>query len=63
MVTDTRQRVTELIEAGHRLEDIEREFIDRAGWLDDEERAALWLFAWAYQDLGKAARPLEPASH
>jgi hypothetical protein len=31
------------------LADVEAELVDAAVGLSDDERAALWLFAWSYQ--------------
>jgi len=36
------------LDRGERLADVEAELIDAAVALSDDERAALWLFAWSY---------------
>ena len=44
---DTRRReIRRRAEAGHPLERIEAEVIDRAQWLGPEDKSALWLWAW-----------------
>jgi len=35
------------LDRGERLADVEAELIDAAVALSDDERAALWLFAWS----------------
>jgi hypothetical protein len=40
-----RSRVADLLELGVPLERVERELIDRVA-LDEDHRAALWLYAW-----------------
>jgi hypothetical protein len=59
MVVDGQDRVAELLEAGRRLVEVEHEFIEPAAGLDDDERAALWLYAWSYQETRLPRRPLE----
>ena len=49
MVVDEQDRVARLVDAGRPLTEIEHDLIDPAPGLDEDERAALWLFAWAYQ--------------
>jgi hypothetical protein len=49
------------LDGGARLADVQRELIDTAQGLSEDERAALWLFAWAYRPspLGQAGHSLE----
>jgi hypothetical protein len=47
-VNDLPGRIAELLDSGLSLAEVERDLIERAGALDDDERAALWLFAWSY---------------
>lgn len=42
------------LEAGQSLSDLEANMIDQATDLSEDERAALWLFAWSYD----ASRPI-----
>ncbi len=49
VVTDRRELIAGLVDSGCPLPEIEREVIDRDRGLDDDERAALWLYAWAYE--------------
>ncbi len=68
MVTDCRELIAALVDSGCPLPEIEREVIDRDRGLDDDERAALWLFAWAYESTrGRVAAglsgPLSGATH
>jgi hypothetical protein len=37
------------LDEGYELSDIERYLIEPAIGLNDDERAALWLYAWSYQ--------------
>ena len=37
------------LDRGESLADVEAELIDAAVAMSDDERAALWLFAWSYQ--------------
>jgi hypothetical protein len=43
------------LERGAGVADVESELIDAAPGLDEDERAALWLFAWAYRPGGRGA--------
>jgi hypothetical protein len=48
-----REEVAERLERGERLPRLERDLIEPAHGLDEEQRAATWLFAWSY----RAAQP------
>ena len=37
------------LEAGAKLVDVQNQLIESAPGLSEDERAALWLFAWAYR--------------
>jgi len=37
------------LDRGESLADVEAELVDTALALNDDERAALWLFAWSYK--------------
>ena len=37
------------LDRGESLADVEADLVDAAVALGDDERAALWLFAWSYQ--------------
>jgi len=41
--------IASLVEAGHTLDQIEVDLAQQAPWLDDDERAALWLLAWSFE--------------
>lgn len=43
------------LDGGARVADVQAELIDGAQELTEDERAALWLFAWAY----RPSRPTE----
>lgn len=43
------------LEGGAPVADVQGELIERAQGLSEDERAALWLFAWAY----RPSRPTE----
>jgi hypothetical protein len=47
------------LEAGAESADVQNELIDSAAGLSEDERAALWLFAWAYRPSG-GRRPGDP---
>jgi hypothetical protein len=53
MLVDHWTRIAHLLDAGWSLAAVEREVIEPAQGLDEDERAALWLFAWSRE----AARP------
>jgi hypothetical protein len=50
-----RHQVALRLDAGYPLAEVERALIDTAADLSDEERSALWLFAWSYRP---GARPV-----
>jgi len=60
MVSDLQRRVVEAVRAGAPLVEIESAIIEPAH-LDEDEKAALWLYADALQDLNGHER--EPALH
>jgi hypothetical protein len=45
------------LEGGARVADVQAELIDGARDLTEDERAALWLFAWAYRPSGPTEFP------
>jgi hypothetical protein len=49
-------RIDGLLSEGASLEQVEAEVIDRCG-LQQDERSALWLYAWSLAD--RPARPAE----
>jgi alkylhydroperoxidase family enzyme len=52
-----RREIARRLDAGDDLDEVEAEIIDVCRELSDDERAALWLFAWSYRErpaLGKA---------
>ena len=44
-----RREIARRLDAGNDLEEVEAEIIDVCPELSDDERAALWLFAWSYR--------------
>jgi hypothetical protein len=52
-VKDRERAVTSLIDAGHPTHEVQVT-IDLTPPLDEDQRAALWLLAWAYTDLQPA---------
>lgn len=60
MVSDLERRVIEAVHAGAPLVEIESSIIEPAS-LDEDEKAALWLYAEALRDLSDPER--EPALH
>jgi hypothetical protein len=63
--TITQDQISTLVDQGVSLDDIESEVIEPAAELSDEERSALWLFAWSRQrrtrELRRLSRRREPA--
>ena len=41
------------LDRGEPLADVEVELVDSAVSVSDDERAALWLFAWSYRASGR----------
>jgi alkylhydroperoxidase family enzyme len=50
MLDDYRREIAARLDAGVSLEDVEAEIIEASSELSDDERAALWLFAWSYRE-------------
>jgi hypothetical protein len=48
---ELRETIAERIDAGASLDQVEVDLIESQGHLDDEEKAALWLFAWSLEPL------------
>jgi len=44
-----REQIMLRLDSGCDLDEIETELIDSPPGLSDDERAALWLFAWSYR--------------
>lgn len=44
-----RNEVALQLDRGEVFSDVEAQLIDGAPGLDEDERAALWLFAWSYR--------------
>ena len=45
-----RHQIAVRLDLGHDLATVDRESIKPARWLNDDQRAALWLFAWSYRE-------------
>jgi hypothetical protein len=45
---DIREEINERMDEGASLEDVEAELIESQDHLGDDEKAALWLFAWSF---------------
>jgi hypothetical protein len=43
-----RDEIALRLERGESLRDVEKELIEPATGVNDDERAGLWLFAWSY---------------
>ena len=50
MLDPYRHEIALRLDEGYELSDIERYVIESAVELSDDDRAALWLFAWSYRD-------------
>jgi hypothetical protein len=48
VVNRVRDEVAACLERGMSLSDVDAELIEAAPALSEDERAALWLFAWSY---------------
>jgi hypothetical protein len=46
-----REMIAELVRRGEQLDTIETELLTPRPGLDDDERAALWLFAWLKREV------------
>jgi hypothetical protein len=55
MLDSYRHEIELRLDEGYELSDVERYLIEPAVELSDDERAALWLYAWSYQ--ASRARP------
>ena len=56
MLRSTRDRITEAVEAGATLDEVEREVIEPRP-LPREARAALWLYAWVAEERATVGAP------
>jgi hypothetical protein len=48
-LSDFRDELAVWLDRGVALPEVEARLIDRAPGLSEDERAALWLFAWSYR--------------
>jgi hypothetical protein len=48
VLIELRETITERMDQGSSLDDVEAELIESQDQLDDDEKAALWLFAWSF---------------
>ena len=51
-IVEEQSRIIEMMDGGATFDDVEEDVINR-GPFDDDEKAALWLFAWSFIPLGK----------
>ena len=47
-IIDLREKIGERMNEGASLDDVEAELIESQDHLGDDEKAALWLFAWSF---------------
>jgi hypothetical protein len=52
-IIELRDAITERMDDGASLDEVEAELIESRADLDDEEKAALWLFAWSSVPLAR----------
>lgn len=58
-----RRRIDQRVAGGATFEEVDRTLVQRAAWVDDEERSALWLYAWLVSSRsGARAVPSVPPS-
>lgn len=50
MIDPYRQEIALRLDQGYDLADVERYLIEPAVWLSEDDRDALWLFAWSYRE-------------
>ena len=50
-ILELRDAITERMDDGASLGEVDAELIESQDQLDDEEKAALWLFAWSSEPL------------
>jgi hypothetical protein len=51
-IQEARPRVQRILDHGHDFEQIEGE-IEAIEGLDPEEKSALWVWAWTFEDMGR----------
>lgn len=56
MIADV-SRISEMVSAGFSLGEIEEKLLEADPSLDEDERAALWLYAWASACHAERASP------
>ncbi len=56
--TITQDQISSLVDQGMPLDEIETEVLTPATGLDEEQRSALWLFAWSRQRRSRELRRL-----
>jgi hypothetical protein len=49
-----RDEIALRLDDGEGLAEVDHELIERASRLSEDERAALWLFAWSYRPSGSS---------
>jgi hypothetical protein len=52
-IIELREAITERMDDGASLNEVDAELIESQDQLDDEEKAALWLFAWSFVPLAR----------
>jgi hypothetical protein len=55
LIDQIRHELSFWLDRGARLAEVEDQLIDVAPGLSEDERAALWLFAWSYRPPGLVA--------
>ncbi len=50
---ELRAEIALRLDRGERLLDVEAELVEVADRLSEDDRAALWLFAWSYDATGR----------
>lgn len=54
LVDCLRDEIASRLHRGERLEAVERELIEPTHGLSEDERSALWLFAWCYPPIARS---------
>jgi hypothetical protein len=49
-IEELRYQIVARLDRGEDIAAIDTELIKPAPWLSEDERAALWLFAWSYRE-------------
>jgi hypothetical protein len=58
-IQQARPRIQRMLDEGYRLEEIDAK-IEAIEGLDPEEKSALWVWAWTFEDMGRQQARVPP---